>query len=76
MNAAIWTLWLISWVPSISTAATAESPAVVTPLATYPTQTECYTAIDLVREQLKKQWQTTQPSPGLMICVYGTPIKK
>lgn len=69
MNTAIWTLWLIVHAPN--------GPAVVTPIATYQTQVECYNSFDQINGMMKKAFgPKNPPSPGLMFCVEGKPAGK
>lgn len=76
MNALVWTLWLVNWSPSVSMNPESNAPAVVTPLATYTTGTECYAAINTIQKQLKDSFEGVHPAPGMMICVPGTPVKR
>lgn len=73
MGTAIWTLWLITY------AAQAGSP-VVTPLATYQYELDCSIAKGTVLKAIRDAHPNAKPSelptPGLMICVQGNPIKK
>ena len=75
-TAAPWTLWLISWSPSVGRSAESNASAVVTPLAIYERSEQCYAAIDIVTRQIKKAYDPPEPSPGMMICVPGLPAKR
>lgn len=69
--AVVWTFWLITY--GMGQGAT----PVVTPLATYPSAAECYSAIDQTVAGLKKEWAPqAAPTPGVMICVGGSPARK
>lgn len=73
MNPAVWTLWLIVHGAVIGSGG--ETPAIA-PMATYSTQAECLSAINSMYDTLKKQFPTNTPAPGLMICIWGTPLKR
>jgi hypothetical protein len=69
----MWTLWLITF----SGAAQGAAPAVVTPLAIYQSQSECYGSINQVDDLLRKEYgPNSAPSPGLLFCVSGVPAKR
>ena len=70
MNAAVWTLWLITFANQGGTPA-------VNGMATFPSQKECFQSMDAITDGIKSAYgKTNTPSPGLMICVYGVPIKR
>jgi hypothetical protein len=70
MNAAIWTLWLVTFTPG------GGAMPVVTPLATYQTSDECYGSINQVWTGLRKLYGETTPGVGTLMCVYGAPPKR
>lgn len=69
MNAAVWTLWLVTF------STTAGSP-VVAPLAAYTTHDDCLGAYNSIITDLHKAYTTATPSPGILMCVYGMPVKR
>lgn len=70
----MWTLWLVTFANVIGQGG---APQVVTPLATYLTQPECFQAINAIALGLKKVYsENSPPSPGLMMCVPGTLVRK
>lgn len=69
MNAAVWTLWLML-------AAGENHGPVLEPLATFPTQGDCLIQIDTVRLEIAHKYGAKAVLPGLMFCVYGTPVKR
>ena len=72
MNAAIWTLWLITFASGPGTA----TPA-VNPLATYDSESNCLASLETIGIQLRKEYGAKNtPIPGLMFCVYGTTAKR
>lgn len=70
MNAIVWTLWLVTFAPGGGGA-----PA-VTPLATYPTDAECYASINQIWSGMRTLYGKDTGGPGSMFCVRGAPIRK
>lgn len=71
MNAALWTLWLMTFAPGTTSA----SP-IITPLATYQTDTECYTSINQIWSGMRTLYGKDAAGVGTMFCVRGTPVRK
>lgn len=68
MNAAVWTLWLITY-------ASTGTPA-VSALATYQSEKDCLVSLESIGIQLRKEYPKAGWSPGMMFCVYGAPLKR
>ncbi len=70
----IWAFWLITSGP-----VTGQDGAslAVTPLAMYQAEAACRTSISHISIGLETTYgKTNTPSPGILFCVGGTPVKR